>query len=462
MNNAAGGQDEAEDFVHTLLLLGKCYELSGEKMEAFRCYLNARYAASRRGNEAEQSMVLESLATFYARVEDFAKAKEYYQKQLVLDRRRNIDSAALMRTEIFLANMQFENAEESQAHLRIRRVIRYAGRQPNQRLLTDAFTIIRSYLVDHGKIGELETLYVKEFPEELHRIKTDNPLLHVRLMAFMAEHDSLYGNAGQWYAKADSAFPTDGANVFQRMRFQQRYGEFLLRQGDLAAAGARLSTAHELALRHGFQPFVLEAATLLDSLARRQGDYVKAYRYARLAEDARRQQQTAAQSDKLLQLELETEARTRALYETQAKEAINRRFNIQYTGIIIGIALLFLVILLLPSAHISPRKLRVISFLTFILLFEFIILIADLFFHDWTHGEPWKLILIKLVFIAGLSQVHHLLEHRLARYLAQHEPLTELRRRITSWWKRDTQHQTSTAPHPHPPVEPTESTDEIF
>jgi hypothetical protein len=441
------------------VLLGESQEKVGDKEEAFRSYLNAQYAAAKTGSLSEQSTVLAKLSAFYRIIGDYSKAKEYRKKQIQLDRERGADSASQMRNENEWALLLFRNGEWEAAQLSSARVIAFAKRTGNKKLLDEAFQILRTQLVENGKIAELRSLYLKEHPDEFRRITTENPLLHHRLMAFFAEQEGKPDEAAAWYAAAEKIFPPGDAMLLQRVRFQQRYGEFLLRQGDREGARQRLKLAYNDAeKKSGFAPFAIQTATLLDSLAKLDGDYVEAYRFSKLAEHARMRQEAAASEDKLLQLELETEARTRALDEERLEEKTRRRHNLQYTGIIIGIALAFLIVLLLPSAHVSPRKLRIISFLTFILLFEFIILIADGIFHHWTHGEPWQMILLKLVFIAGLSQVHHWMEHRLAHYLATHQPLTEVRRTVTSWWKKDKQHQTTTGPI----VEPTESTDEIF
>ena len=53
----------------------------------------------------------------------------------------------------------------------------------------------------------------------------------------------------------------------------------------------------------------------------------------------------------------------------------------------------------------------------FILLFEFIILLADTWIHNFTHGEPWKVLAIKVALIAILLPLHHFLEERVIHYI---------------------------------------------
>ena len=59
--------------------------------------------------------------------------------------------------------------------------------------------------------------------------------------------------------------------------------------------------------------------------------------------------------------------------------------------------------------------------LTFIFLFEFIILLLDRTIQAWTHEEPWKVLLIKIVLAAGLVPLHHWLEHRVIYCLSHRQ-----------------------------------------
>jgi tetratricopeptide (TPR) repeat protein len=444
------------------LILGHSQEAIGDKEEAYRSLLSARTAAVDAEDLLGEARVCGSLARFHSNIDDNEKAKVYWKKQRNLQQKARADSIALMTTENNLASTLFDLDDWDGGSQTIHRVIRFAYRTRNLELLDNAFTVLRSQYINRGRITELRELYTRIYPLEFRRIAVEQPYLHHRLLGYFAELDSNTEVAEHWYLSAERLFPAANNFKNQRVRFQQRVGEFFLRHRDYAKAREHLLKAYNEAETSDYLPFIASTARLLDSLARLEGAYDQAYFYARRAEQSLRQHETSAGKDKILQLELENERERREIEEQRNKEATVHRHNLQFTGIAVAIIIAFIGLLLLRSAHVSTRTLRIISFLSFILLFEFIILLADLFFHFLTHGEPWQMILIKLVFIAGLSQVHHWLEHKLAHYLAQHEPLTELRRRVKSWWQKGPQHQTSTAPVVHKPVDPTESTDEIF
>ncbi|MBE0641009.1 MAG: hypothetical protein IH599_03170 [Bacteroidales bacterium] len=91
--------------------------------------------------------------------------------------------------------------------------------------------------------------------------------------------------------------------------------------------------------------------------------------------------------------------------------------NIQYTAITIALVLVFFIVITLGSLAIRPWVKRLMSFLSFVMLFEFIILILDHQIHQLTLGEPWKVLSFKIIIIALLLPLHHWLEHRLTNYL---------------------------------------------
>jgi hypothetical protein len=116
-------------------------------------------------------------------------------------------------------------------------------------------------------------------------------------------------------------------------------------------------------------------------------------------------------------LEIENE-RKRKEREAEVEEQVTRdRHNLQYMGITIAIAAVFIVLVMLGIFSVSHATIRILGFFAFIFLFEFIILIADNQIHHWTHGEPWKILAIKIGLISMLLPLHHWLEEKVIHYL---------------------------------------------
>jgi len=66
---------------------------------------------------------------------------------------------------------------------------------------------------------------------------------------------------------------------------------------------------------------------------------------------------------------------------------------------------------------------RVLGFFSFILFFEFIIMIADHKIYHITNNEPWKILLIKIGLIAFLLPFHHWIEKKVTQYLINNKIL---------------------------------------
>ncbi len=61
------------------------------------------------------------------------------------------------------------------------------------------------------------------------------------------------------------------------------------------------------------------------------------------------------------------------------------------------------------------------GFVSFILLFEFIIMLTDTRVESYTQREPWKVLLFKLLILCILAPLHHWLEHHVITYLYDHQ-----------------------------------------
>jgi hypothetical protein len=72
----------------------------------------------------------------------------------------------------------------------------------------------------------------------------------------------------------------------------------------------------------------------------------------------------------------------------------------------------------------------VLGFFSFIFFFEFIILIADQQIHHATHGEPWKILAIKVVLIAILLPLHHLIEKKVVSLITEQRMKREARKAV--------------------------------
>ncbi len=155
----------------------------------------------------------------------------------------------------------------------------------------------------------------------------------------------------------------------------------------------------------------------LQQLYYQTGDFRKAYEYAQMYYSYTDSVNTLNKDKDLVLLEIDNE-RKRVEKENELIEiAKQRRHDAQYMLITITVAGVFLLLVLLGLFTVSATTIRVLGFFSFIFLFELITLLLDNWIHERTHGEPWKIWLIKIAIISLLYPFHHWLEHKLIHYL---------------------------------------------
>ena len=94
-------------------------------------------------------------------------------------------------------------------------------------------------------------------------------------------------------------------------------------------------------------------------------------------------------------------------------EETSRRDNLQYSVILIAILVLFGGVLSLGFINVSEKMAEGIIFFSFLILFEFLLVLADPYIENWSDGAPG----IKLLFNAGIAALifpaHAFFESRL-------------------------------------------------
>jgi hypothetical protein len=90
--------------------------------------------------------------------------------------------------------------------------------------------------------------------------------------------------------------------------------------------------------------------------------------------------------------------------------------------------LLFIALVMMGWLAVPASVIRGLGFLSFIFLFEFIILLTDKQIAELTNDEPWKVLLIKIGLAAILLPLHHWSEHRVIHFLSSRKRLKGERR----------------------------------
>lgn len=419
----AGTSDNTELKAESYIYIGQSLEGKNQKIEAFRNYLNAMTLASKTRNSTLQGTCYSRLSSFYNFNKLYNKASQYklLQRDLIKNT-RPIDSVALMWTEYDLQVIDLNSNNNLLYESNIQGILDFAKRHRHTRLMEYEIALIRTHYVEANKISSLRDLYYKQFPDELKKLTSENPSLYFRLKAFFCEEDHQPDSALYYFNKAEKILCSDPNKILQS-NFYSRFGQFLLRHGDKEQAIVKFTRSYEMAKSAFYIDYMLGAARHLESIYAGKGDYKNAFNYSVLNKILNDSLNNMSKKDQLLIMEIDHETVQRDLAVKQEKENTSRRHYLQYTAMTIIILGVFIILIMLGSLRVPEWIIRTLGFFSFIFLFEFIILLADQQIHEVTHGEPWKILLIKIFLIAILLPLHHGIEKRVITYLLNHKLL---------------------------------------
>jgi len=155
----------------------------------------------------------------------------------------------------------------------------------------------------------------------------------------------------------------------------------------------------------------LQASTLLTKLYKQENKIDSAFKYQQIMIDTRERVFSNDKINRLQTLEFNEQLRQQELASEKAKSEEERKQNIQYALIAIGLVTLIILFLILSRSFITNTKL--ISFfgvIALLLVFEFLNLLLHPFLERITHHSPILMLLALVCIAALLVPLHHKLE----------------------------------------------------
>jgi tetratricopeptide (TPR) repeat protein len=401
--------------------IGATYLRKKDKLLSFRNYLRALEVAE----ESDRYYLMRScyinLSNFYLELEEFEKAKDYSYKTLALTLRFNkgydrMDAYNHLGT-VYAAAKQFDMAKE------------FYDRAIN---VADSLKFPLLKLNTYGKLVEM---YLNnDMSKQAIEVFRARPELtaFMKNAGFSFYLDNAFGVAYLELKQLDSAYyylkraePEYARQAGRNTQywFYTNFADYYRLRKDYKTSLQYLLKAEVTADNLQDLDIQRDIAQNLDSLYQMLGDYKSAYRYNRRYHVFNDSLQTLNTEKDLMLLEVDNENKRKERRAQAEEEAKRTSHNIQYMGITAAIAGVFIVLVMFGIFSVSASTIRILGFFAFIFLFEFIILLADNQIHHWTHGEPWKILAIKIGLISILLPLHHFLEERVIHYLTSRKML---------------------------------------
>jgi len=418
--------------VRAYVSLGDVYREMKNMPLAYQHYSEAMAIAEEDKNAFLLRSVYWGLNFFYAAMHEYSKAIDQSMKAYALDRQlwngvymlRDLNRIG----ELFGLNKQNELAfKVYEQSLALADTLHYGLFKVNC-----YFRIFNLYYQDKQYVKAQQ--YLLSQPEMMNYLNHFGFSFYpIQIRAAALTEEGRYDSALYYFRETEPLIAAK-ANFDVKVGFYQSFGDYFIARRQYPEAIGYYKKAFNVVAVAQDQEYEEIFADTLRSLYERAGDWKSALVYNQLAGAERDSLRAKTQETELMKLEVDTENRRKEREAREEEQNIERRHNIQYMGFTAGLVLLFLSIVLLGRLRVPVSVIRTVVFLSFIFLFEFIILLLDRSIQAWTHDEPWKVLCIKIVLAAGLVPLHHWLEHQVLHYLSRrhHKGLAADRHRTAS------------------------------
>lgn len=395
--------------------IANTYMRKKDKMLAFRNYLAALDIAERADKFVLLKNTYLNISALYSSLDDYERSKDYLFK-LVSTTKRFDKKIERLEAYNSLGRVYSQSKQYDIAMTFYDRALSLADSIKFDLIKLNSYSaIIDMYFSNNQMEKGLE--YLKSKPE-LSEFVANAGFSHNIDQAYGVMYISLNRlDSGEYYLKkAEPSFEKSGSKP-SLFWFYGNMAALYSKKKDYKKALDYAQKGKQISHAMGDLELMRINAQDMDSLYQAIGDYKSAYAYNHQFNVYKDSLEKLSTEKDLLLLEVENENK-RKLREAQIEEEQKRdRHNIQYMGITAAIAGVFILLVMLGIFRVSHATIRILGFFAFIFLFEFIILIADNQIHHWTHGEPWKILAIKIGLISILLPLHHYMEEKVIHYL---------------------------------------------
>jgi tetratricopeptide (TPR) repeat protein len=402
--------------------LANTYLLRSDILMAFKVLTSAENIGMESQNKNLLPPVYHAMGNLYHRLQKDERAKQYIHQSLAINKEAS-NIVGQINDYIALA--------------------KYSEYLPGKTYIQTAVDLANSIANDRLKIEAEKLLFFHMLVQEkpsfmLHFLEMNQDLKHVfnntgpSYLDWMYAEIFLYGGRADsallHFKKAEPAFET-GYDLSTRKGFIEEYASSLEATHNGTAAIAYYQKLFDMARASSDLRRLKNVSSALKKLYSQQGDYKQALTYSGHYDNYKDSVDLMGKERDFAKAEIDNLTRQQEHQEEIAREEERRKHNLQYLFITLCVGVVFLVLIMFGMFRVSTFAIRAMGFFSLIFFFEFMILILDKWIHHLTHGEPWKILLIKIGIVSILLPVHHYVEHKLIHYLLSKHLIT-LRSRL--------------------------------
>jgi tetratricopeptide (TPR) repeat protein len=417
-NTVAIGTRDNSLKVICALQLGYTHLQIRELAMSYKAYSNAMDIADLANDYKLDALVYQHFADLYRKLAKNEEAKEYMYQSVDLHRKNN-DANGLIEDYLYLGKLlDYDHAVEY-----LEKAERLADSTKDMFAKIDAQRILFNYKIflrnpsvpltylDHHP--ELKGVFERTGAEYLS-------LTFFEVFLYAGKSDTAY----LFFKRSEHIL--DLYSVNYRQSFWGEFAECCLNKGDISNAIKYYEKALEMTRTTSLLNLASLYSLKLRDIYSQQKNYELAFKYSILNNTYKDSLNARIKEKDLSLMEIDNINRQRQRENELAELEEARKHNLQYMGITVIVACIFLLLISFGMFPVSQRTIHILGFFAFIFFFELIILLTEKFIHHFTHGEPLKIWLVKIVLLSMLLPLHHLLEDKLVKYLVSKQLLLHL------------------------------------
>lgn len=404
---------------------GSVFLAKNEKLLSLRNYMMAVRLAEELKNDVLLRLGYNRLSFFYAGIEDYDKAIDYQMKGYHLLGKMKSGQTPYNRVQdltrigdLYASKKNYEMAMNYyEQSLSLADSLRF---EPIKAI--GYRSIINNYLNADQPQKALD--YFNTHPQ-LKNFLTALNFGHFvdQSYGFIYGQIGKYDSAKYYYNRVASFFEKD-VNRSNQYSYNYQVGMLYKKTGEYDESLKYFLKAKQLADEMAQLDRMGDVAVQLDSIYQLRGDFKQALHFAGLNYQYQDSLEKLGKEKDLMQVEVADEQQRQERLAKEKLEKKRKRDNIQYLLITIGIAALFVLMVMMGMFKVSATTIKMIGFFAFLMFFEFLFLIFKKNIYSVTQGEPWKDLLFMILLAAMMLPLHHWLEHKVIHYLTSHNRLT--------------------------------------
>ncbi|OFY62779.1 MAG: hypothetical protein A3H98_09925 [Bacteroidetes bacterium RIFCSPLOWO2_02_FULL_36_8] len=417
---------------NTLSNLGVYYHVKGDYPLALDCYFKALTLDNALKNKSGIAKRFGNIGLVYWNQADYPKALDYYFKALKVVEELG-DKNGIARQLGNIGIVYYDQSDHSKALDYYLRALKMKEKLGNKNEIANTLGNIGLVYWQKGNYANAIDYYKRalKIAEELGDRNSETAIL---------------GNLGIVY-KEQGDYPKSLNNYFRALKISEERGDkrsFAINTGNIGwiytiMSGEQVNERQKKKLIADAEEYLLSALKInkelgaMDNERKIEGHltelYEKSnrpllalehYKKAMALKDTIFNEEKSKDIGKLeARHEFEmTELKRKHGEQEESRKlavAVGRRNTLQYSGILIGIVVLFSFVLLMGRFKIPVRFVEGLVFILFLIFFEFLLVLSEPYTDVWTGGAPaWKL-LVNTVLAGVIFPLHHFLENLIKR-----------------------------------------------